>query len=217
MQLLPARPGTTLPRTPPRRAGSRWLLARPPGTRCPGKRVCGSPLRGRHQRPTARPRRCGSKDEIEKSQASANPDTKLVTQMSAGRHPPSAGEGVNSRIKLRASTARVRGGADGGGSRVSLIRVKLRGIRRPPSVRRCQWRCGGGPCRRHSSRRGKLATYAAGACSAANLAPSPPEAMQRDARRQPSSNRERPMRRRAQGVHIHTILNGRPRVEKAER
>ena len=58
-QLLPARPRTALPSTPPKRAGRRWLLARPPGMRCPRKRFCGSPLRGRHQQPTARPRRCG--------------------------------------------------------------------------------------------------------------------------------------------------------------
>ena len=40
----------------------------------------------------------------------------------------------------------------------------------------------------------KLATKAAGACSAANLAPSPPAAMPRNARRQSSSETGRPIR-----------------------
>ena len=49
-----------------------------------------------------------SKDETEKSRASANPDTPLGIQMSAGRRPPLTGEIiVDARIQLKTRTIEV--------------------------------------------------------------------------------------------------------------
>ena len=65
-----------------------------------------------------------SKDETEKSKPSANPDTPLGIQMSAGRRPPLAGE--EGSITGSSSKPAPPGSAGGGRARASLTEAKSR-------------------------------------------------------------------------------------------
>ena len=107
---LPERPGTNShPRKPPRQAGQRWSHVRPPRLRCPGRHTCDLQPRGKHQQPSERPQRweVRSREETEKSQASAKPDIPLGTQTSAGRRPAAVGGGKPGGRPRREKEARL--------------------------------------------------------------------------------------------------------------
>ena len=93
---LPGRPGTNLSRKPPRQAGQRWPHSATE-VAVPWKKAH---LRDSISRKTsatvgeaAERWEVRSKEETEKSQASAKPDIPLGTQTSAGRRPAAAGGG----------------------------------------------------------------------------------------------------------------------------